>query len=78
MDKEKVDYSRISIVQACGLKEIPEELKINLEGVTIESVDAVKIYPYTMLATTRKAVIFSSRKITVATKKTINLCLELI
>ena len=35
------------------------------------------MYPSTKLSTIKKAVIFFARKITAATKKTINLCLEL-
>ena len=45
---------------------------------TIASVDAINMYPYIKLATIRKSVRFFARKITAATKKTINLCMELI
>ena len=44
---------------------------------TIASVDAVNMYPSIKLTTIRKAVSFFSRKLTAATKKTVNLCLEL-
>ena len=44
----------------------------------IESVDAINMYPNIKLSTIRKAVRFFERKITASTKKTINLCLELI
>ena len=45
---------------------------------TIASVDTINMYPSIKLSTIRKAVIFFSRNLTAATKKTINLCLELI
>ena len=48
------------------------------EEVTIESVDAINIYPSIKLATIKKAVRFFARTLTTATKKTINLCLEII
>ena len=55
-----------------------EQLKIKRYKGTIASVDAIKMYPSIKLSTFRKAVIFFARKITAETKKTINLCLELI
>ena len=45
---------------------------------TIASVDAINMYPLIKLSTIRKAVIFFARKLTAETKKTINLCLEII
>ena len=45
---------------------------------TIASEDAVNMHPSIKLATIRNAVIFSARKINVAAKKTIELCLKLI
>ena len=45
---------------------------------TIASVDTINIYPYIKISIIRKAVRFFARKLTAATKKTINLCLELI
>ena len=73
-----MNYSRVSIVQASDLKEILKELKINRDEVTIASVDAINMYPSIKLVTIRKLVRFYTRKLTAATKKTINLCLELI
>ena len=73
-----MNYSRVSIVQASDIKERIEELKIKKDEVTIASVDAINMYPSIKLAAIRKAVIFFARKLTAATKKTINLCLELI
>ena len=40
--------------------------------------DAIKIYPSIKLATIGKAVRYFARKFTIETKKTINLCLDLI
>ena len=77
VDKLKVNYSRVFIFQAYDLKERLEELELNIYGVTIASVGAINMYPSTKLATVKKAVRFVARKLTVATKKTINLCLEL-
>ena len=45
---------------------------------TIASVDAINMYPSIDLSTIKKSVIFFARNLTSATKKTINLCLELI
>ena len=78
LDKGKVNYSQVSIVQASDLKEILEELKVQIYKVTITPVDAINIYPSLKLTTIRKAVRYFARKLTADTKKTINLCLELI
>ena len=78
LDKEKMNYSQGSIVQASNLKEILEELKVNREEVKIASVDKINMYPSIKLARIRKAVGYFARKLTVETKKTINLYLELI
>ena len=66
------------IVRASDLNDRLEELDIKGDGVTIASVDAVNMCPSIKLATIRKAVIIFSRKITKATKNTINLFLETI
>ena len=55
-----------------------EEKKLVREEVAIVSVDAINMYPSIKLATIKKAVRFFARTLTAATKKTINLCLELI
>ena len=55
-----------------------EEKKWVREEVTLASVDAINMYPSINLATIKKAVRFFARTLTKATKKTINLCLELI
>ena len=47
--------------------------RINNNGVTIASVDDVNMYPSIKLATARKVVIFFSRQLTAANKKTIKL-----
>ena len=71
-------YSRVYIVQASYLKERLEELEVKRDEVTIASVDAINMYPLIKISTIKKAVRFFARKITAATKKTINLCLEII
>ena len=78
LDKVKVNYSRNSIVQASNPKERLEEIALRREEVTITSVDAINMYPSIQLATIRKAVRYFARKLTRETKKTINLCLDLI
>ena len=45
---------------------------------TITSGDAINMYAYIKLSTIRKTVRLFTRKLTAATKKTINICLELI
>ena len=73
-----MNYSRVSIVQACALKERLEELKIKKDEVTIPSVGAINVYPSIKLAIIRKAARLFARKLTASNKKTINICLELI
>ena len=78
LDKVIVNYSRISIVQASERKERLEELKVKRDEVIIGSVDAIIMYPSIKLLTIRKEVRFLARTFTAATKKTNNLCVELI
>ena len=78
LDKGKVNYSRDSIVQASDLKERLEELGLKREEVTITSVDAINMYSSTKIATIRKEVRYFARKLTRESKKTINLCLDLV
>ena len=78
LNKGKVNYSWVSIVQASDLKEILEELKVKRDEVTIASVDSINMYSSIKLKTTRKAVRYFARKLTAETKKTIKLCLEII
>ena len=73
-----MNYSRYSIIQAFGLKERLEELEVKREEVTMASLNAINMYPSTKIATIRKAVRYFARKLAKDTKKTINLCLELI
>ena len=44
LDKEKLNYSQFTIVQASDLKNVFEELDINIDGVTIASVNSVNMY----------------------------------
>ena len=76
--QRKVNYSHVSTVKSSNLKEIPGEIELKRDEVTIVSVDVINMYPSIKLSTIKKAVIFFSRKVTVLTKKTINICLELI
>ena len=78
LDKRKVNYSRNSIVKASDLKEKLEEMGLNKEEVAIASMDAINMYSSIKLATIKKAVRFFARKLTSETKKTINLCLDII
>ena len=78
LDKAKVKYTRVFIVQASNLKEILEELEVKRDEVMIASVDAINMYPSIKLSTIKKSVRFFAIKLTATTKKTINLCLELI
>ena len=71
--KGEVIYSRVSIVQASDLKEILKELKINRDEATIALVDAIKICLSIKLSKIKKEVRLFVRKLTAATKKTINL-----
>ena len=78
LDKGKVNYSLDSIVHAYDLKERLKESGLNREHATIVSVDVIYMYPSIKLVTIRKAVRYFARKLTKETKKTINLCLEII
>ena len=73
-----MNYSRVSIIHASDLKERLEELELKRDEITISSVNAINMYPSTKLSTIKKAVRLFARKFTTTTKKTINLCLELI
>ena len=73
-----MDDSHVSIVKASDLKERLEELKIKRYKVKIASVDAIEMYSSITILTIRKEVRLFARKLNAATKKTINLCLELI
>ena len=53
-------------------------MKIKRDEGTIVSVDAIDMYLSIKLSTIKKAVRFFTRKLTAATKKNINQCLELI
>ena len=55
-----------------------EELEIKRDEVKIASVDSINMYPLIKPSTIKKAVRFFASKLTAATKKNINLCLELI
>ena len=69
LDKGKVIYSRVSVIQASDLKEKLEKLKIKIDEVTIASVGAINMYPSIKLSTIKKSVKFFAKKITAATKK---------
>ena len=51
---------------------------VKRDKVMIAPVDAINMYPSIKISTIKKAMILFARKLTAATKKTINLCLELI
>ena len=78
LDKGKANYSRVSIVKTSDLKERLEELDLKRDKIKIASVNAINMYPSIKLSTIKKAVRLFARKLTTATKKTINLCLDLI
>ena len=54
LDKGKVNYSRVSIVQAPDLKELLKELKIKRDEVTMVSVDAINMYLLIKLSTIKR------------------------
>ena len=56
LEKDKVNYSRDSIVQASYLNKILEELEVKREELTMTSVDAINVYTSIKLATIIKAV----------------------
>ena len=78
LDKGKVKYSSVSIVQASDQKERLEELKIKRDEVTIASVDDINMYMSIKLSTIKKVVNFFARKLTASTSKAINRCLYLV
>ena len=61
LDKGKVNYSRVSIVQASDLKERLEELKINRDEVTITPVETINMYPSNILSRIRKEINYFAR-----------------
>ena len=78
LDKGKVNYSRVSVIQASDLKEKLEKLKIKIDEVTIASVGAINMYPSIKISTIKKTVRLFASNLTSATKKKMNLCLELV
>ena len=76
--QRKSELFTFSILQASDLKDRLEEKKLAREEVTIASVDAINMCPLIKLAKIKKALRFFAITLTTATKKTINLCLELI
>ena len=56
LDKAKVNYSRVSIVQESVLKERLEESNISRDRVTITAVDTVNMYSSIKLDKIRKLV----------------------
>ena len=71
-------YSRAPIVQSSDLRERLEELEVKRDEVTIASVDSINMYPSIKLSKIKNSVRFFARKLTAATNKIINLCLDLI
>ena len=78
LDKEKVKYSCVSVVQASDLKEGLGELEVNRDKVTIASVDAINMYPSIKLSTIKNSLRLFARKITLSTNKIVNIFLDLI
>ena len=56
LDKRKVNYSRVSIVQSFDINERLEELKVNRDKVAIASVNAINMYPSIKLSTIKNSV----------------------
>ena len=56
IDKEKVNYSHVTIIQESDLKEKPEEIGIKIDKTKIAFIDAINMYPYVKLATMKKLV----------------------
>ena len=78
LDNKKVNYSSVSIFQESNLKEILEELELKRDKVKISSVYAINMPPSIKLSKIKKAVRLFEIKLTAATKKKINIFLELI
>ena len=70
LDKAKLNYSSVSILQSYNPQESLEELRINRDGGTIASVHATKIYLSIKIATTRKKVRFLSPRKSGQTERT--------
>ena len=78
MYKAKVNYSHITTIQASDLKEKLEYIGISKYKLTIAFIDAENMYLYIKLTTINKYTRYFIKLIKTATKKTINLGLELI
>ena len=78
MDKAEVNYSSVSIVQAYDLKVKLEEIGIRIDELIIASIHAANVYPSIKLTMIKKEVRYLLKGLTTATKKKINLCLDLI
>ena len=75
LDKVKVNYSHVTIVQEYDLKGKLEEIGIKRDEVIIAPINDINMYPYIKLTTIKKAVRLLSKRITAATRKKNNLCL---
>ena len=73
-----MNCSHVTIFQAYDLEEKLEEVCINRDRMTIDSTDAINMYPSIKLMMIKKAVRIFSKEITAATKNTLSLCLELV
>ena len=79
-DRNRINYSRDTIIQASEMKERFEKTcsNLNKDACTIFSFDAEAMYPSIKFDLIKKAVEFFSRNVTVSEEKTINKCLEMI
>ena len=78
MDKAKVNYSQVNIIQVSDLKNQLEEIGIKIYEVKKLWNDAINMYPSIKLATIKKLVFFISKWLTYLENKTILLCLKTI
>ena len=78
LDRNKIDHSRKSIIQASDLKQQLENLNIRKSKHTVISIDAEKMYPSIKFGQIQKAVNYFLRKALKEEKEKAKKCLDLV
>ena len=78
IEKNKIDYSRKSIIQASDLKQQLEIPNIRNSKHTVISIDAEKMFPSIKFGQIQKAVNYFLRKVPKAEKEKAEKCLDLV
>ena len=78
MEKNEINYTKLTIVQASQVKEEWEILNWKRNEVTIASIYSVAMYPSIKFPLVKKAISYFTRNLPKSQKSNVKLCLELI